>query len=153
MLITYGTPVQEHMADCLFCSIASGAIPSARVYEDEHTLAFLDINPLVLGHTLVIPKAHAERITQLAPEDAGAHLASVPRIVAAVEKATGAGGSTVAWNNGQAAGQEVGHMHLHIIPRHDSDAFGPIHALFAGTPKEEADDLDALAASIREALG
>lgn len=120
------------MSDCIFCRIADGEIPSTTIYEDDDVYAFLDANPLVEGHTLVIPKQHAEHLTDLDPETASAYFRHVPTIVDAVERGTDADGATLAWNNGTAAGQEVPHTHLHIVPRHHGDNHGPIHALFGG---------------------
>ncbi len=128
------------MSECIFCKILDGEIPSRTVYEDEDTLAFLDANPLVPGHTLVIPKDHIERLGQMQAPLAGRYFEPVPRIVKAVETATDADGATLAWNDGEAAGQEIPHAHLHIVPRHEGDKQGPIHALFSGTedvPDEE----------------
>ncbi len=129
------------MPECLFCQIAAGEIPAKTVYEDDDVLAFLDINPLAEGHTLVIPKVHAERLGDLDEPQASTYFANVPRIAAAVEKAVGAEGATVAWNDGEAAGQEVPHVHLHIIPRYRADNFGPIHALFEGPQETDLDDV------------
>lgn len=102
----------------LFEKIASGEIPSHKIYEDEHVFAFLDINPLSRGHTLVIPKQRYERLDQL-PEELGAAIGRVlPRIAAAVCQATGAGSFNVLCNAGRDAGQVVPHVHFHIIPWH-----------------------------------
>jgi histidine triad (HIT) family protein len=116
--------------DCVFCKIVDGDIPADKIYEDETVYAFLDANPLTEGHTLVIPKAHREQLPDLSETEAAAYFREVPRIVAAVEAATGADGATLAWNDGEAAGQEVPHTHLHIIPRTNEDGHGPVHALF-----------------------
>lgn len=134
------------MSECIFCKILDGDIPARTVYEDDETLAFLDANPLAPGHTLVVPKDHLERIGDMKPPLAGRYFEPVPRIVEAVETATSADGATLAWNDGEAAGQEVPHTHLHIVPRHRDDKHGPIHALFSGTtdlPEEEENELQA----------
>lgn len=138
---------------CLFCAIASGDIPSNRIHEDERTLAFLDINPLQRGHALVIPKAHADRLEDATPGDAAAVIQAAQRIAPALCEAVGATDATIAINNGPDAGQEVGHLHLHIIPRHQGDAAGPIHSLFADRPTPDADELTELAAQVASALG
>lgn len=124
--------------DCVFCSIVNGDIPADTVYEDEAVYAFLDANPLAKGHTLVIPKTHRERIHQLQDAEAAAYFKEIPRITAAVETAVDADGATLAWNDGEAAGQEVPHAHLHIVPRWEDDDIGPIHALF--TERTETSD-------------
>jgi histidine triad (HIT) family protein len=131
------------MSECIFCQIVDGEIPADVVYEDEHTVAFLDANPLAEGHTLVIPREHRERVGNLPEDEAGEYFRSVPKIVDAVENAVGADGATVAFNDGSAAGQEVPHAHLHIVPREHGDKHGPIHSLFTGADPtdEETDDL------------
>lgn len=143
-------PPGRIVSDCLFCAIASGAIPSAAVHEDERTLAFLDIQPLQRGHALVIPKAHAAKLEDADPADAAAVMQTAQRLVAPLCRAVGAMDATIAINNGPDAGQEVGHLHLHIVPRHAGDAEGPIHALFADRPTPDAGDLQELAATVRQ---
>ena len=137
---------------CLFCRIADGDLPSRTVYEDEATLAFLDINPLAAGHTLVVPKAHHEQVGELSPDLAGALFRAVAAVTPAVEAAADATASTVAINNGEAAGQEVPHLHVHVVPRHRDDGAGPIHGLFRDVPDLDDDEMDAIEADIRAAL-
>lgn len=143
----------DQMGDCLFCSIAAGDIPSAKVYDDDRVFAFLDINPLRRGHTLVVPKAHAERLEQADPEDAGALLKAAQKLGKTLADLTGDPDATLAINNGPGAGQEVGHVHLHIVPRASDDGVGPVHALFSERPDVPENDLKVLAAQIRDALG
>lgn len=138
------------MSECIFCRIIEGEIPADTVYEDEDVIAFMDANPLVEGHTLVVPRQHVERIGSLSPEQAGRYFQAVPAIVRAVQRVLDAEGATLAWNDGAAAGQEVPHAHLHIVPRYDGDAHGPIHALFGG---QDADaDTTKVAETIRDQL-
>jgi histidine triad (HIT) family protein len=106
------------MADTIFTKIINGEIPCHRVYEDAHVLAFLDINPLSKGHTLVIPKEPALQLDQLSDESAAAIGRALPRICRAVLKATGATAYNVLENNGSAAHQVVMHVHFHIIPKY-----------------------------------
>lgn len=107
--------------DCVFCNIASGQIPSVKIFENEHVLAFLDIGPVSDGHTLVIPKEHWDQLDQTPPE-VMSHIAKVlPMLSAAVQKAVNAEGYNVLCNNGHVAGQLVEHVHFHIIPRHTND--------------------------------
>jgi len=127
------------MSDCIFCDIVDGEIPATKVYEDDDVVAFLDAEPLAQGHTLVIPKQHATRLQDLSEEQAADYFRNVPQIAAAVEEAVDADGTTVVWNNGEAAGQEVMHLHLHIVPRSDEDSYGPVHTMFDG-PQPVADD-------------
>jgi histidine triad (HIT) family protein len=104
---------------CIFCRIAQKQVPASYVYEDEKVMALLDIKPLNEGHTLVIPKAHYESIFEI-PEDLVAHLHGVTkRIALAVKKATNADGISISQQNGKAAGQEIFHLHVHVIPRYE----------------------------------
>jgi histidine triad (HIT) family protein len=112
------------MADCVFCRIVAGEIPCTKVFEDGLCLAFLDIGPISPGHTLLIPKAHYETIHQM-PVDEAAHLARhIPVLAAAVQKAVSAEGINVLQNNGRCSGQEVFHVHVHLIPRWPEDGLG-----------------------------
>lgn len=105
------------MADTIFQKIIDGEIPCHRIYEDEHVLAFLDINPLSAGHTLVIPKEPAERLEQLSDESAAAIGRVLPRLCRAIMKATGTANYNILQNNGSPAHQLVMHVHFHIIPK------------------------------------
>jgi histidine triad (HIT) family protein len=109
--------------NCIFCKIVAGEIPSTKVFEDDACVAFLDIGPLADGHVLLIPRGHYETIDQMSADQAGAMLGNLPALVAAVRKATGCAGVNVLQNNGKAAHQEVGHVHVHIIPREPGDKF------------------------------
>jgi len=107
------------MAETIFSKILRGEVPCHRVYEDDHVLAFLDINPVSRGHTLVIPKEPAATLDQLSDEAAAAIGRVLPRISRAVLAATGTQHFNVLQNNGAAAHQAVFHVHFHIIPKHD----------------------------------
>ena len=110
------------MDDCVFCKIVNAEIPSTKVYEDEQVLAFLDIAPGNKGHTLVVPKGHYVRLTDI-PEDVLGHLmAVVQKLAPAVVGATGAPAYNVEQANGGEAGQLVPHAHFHIIPRFAEDS-------------------------------
>ena len=112
-------------ASCIFCRIVLRQAPAEIVHEDERVLAFLDIHPAGDGHTLVIPKAHADDIWDL-PEDDGAAIWRVSqRLAAAIRSAFDPPGLYVRQANGRAAGQEVMHFHLHLIPRGGSSGLGP----------------------------
>ncbi|MFB6311253.1 MAG: HIT family protein [Salinirussus sp.] len=134
--------------DCLFCGIVAGDVPGRIVHETDDTVAFLDVNPLAEGHTLVVPRAHRKRIGDLAPAEAGALFRAVADVVPAVETALDAPATTVAVNNGPAAGQEIDHVHVHIVPRYHSDGAGPIHRLFSDRPTVGEERMDDLAAAI-----
>ncbi|KZN25064.1 HIT family hydrolase [Haladaptatus sp. R4] len=134
--------------DCIFCQIVAGDIPSKTVYEDDSVLAFLDVNPLAPGHTLVITKDHYETLSDL-PEDTATDLFSaLHELTPAVETAVDADASNVAFNNGEASGQEVPHIHGHIIPRFEDDGGKPIHAVAGDRPDLSDDELDEIAADI-----
>lgn len=105
------------MAETIFHKIVAGEIPCHRVYEDEHVLAFLDVGPLSRGHTLVIPKVHAETLDQLDEEHAAAIGRVLPKLCRAVMRATGATAYNILQNNGVEAHQAVFWVHFHIIPK------------------------------------
>ena len=128
--------------DCVFCAIAAGEIPCFKVYEDELALAYLDINPFSEGHTLVIPKAHTTGLLDTPEETLAALLARVKKVAAHLKSALGCDGFHVLQNNGAAAGQTVGHIHFHIVPRRNGD---PIE--FANRPGD-MEHLKALAARV-----
>jgi histidine triad (HIT) family protein len=105
------------MEDCIFCKIVRGDIPCFKIYEDDRVLAFEDINPISEGHTLIIPKAHAENLWEIPPEDLIAiHLAS-RRIVRAIREVLNPDGVAVLQLNGRGTNQVVMHYHLHLMPR------------------------------------
>lgn len=110
------------MAETVFSKILRGEIPCHRVYEDDRVLAFLDVNPLSRGHTLVIPKQPVATLDQLSDDDAAAIGRALPRIARAVLAATGAAHFNILQNNGAPAHQAVHHVHFHIIPKHDDGA-------------------------------
>jgi histidine triad (HIT) family protein len=134
--------------DCIFCQIVAGDIPSRTVYEDDTVLAFLDANPLSPGHTLVIPKDHHERLNDVPSDVAGDVFETLHALVPSVEDAVDAPATTVAFNNGEEAGQEVPHVHGHIVPRFEDDGGRPIHALVSERPDLADDELDDIAADI-----
>lgn len=107
------------MAETIFSKIIAGSIPSHKVYEDEHVLAFLDVGPLSRGHTLVIPKEPAVTLDELSDDAAAAVGRVLPRICRAVKKVTGCAGYNLLQNNGGIAHQVVMHVHFHIIPKND----------------------------------
>lgn len=111
------------MDNCIFCKIVSGVIPSTKVYENEHVVAFLDINPVNIGHSLVIPKEHFENIYE-APEEIMVEMMKAAKKIAVAVKALPSDGVNVTMNNDAHAGQVIFHAHIHIIPRHKEDGFG-----------------------------
>jgi histidine triad (HIT) family protein len=136
------------MADTVFSKIIAGEIPCHRVYEDEFVLAFLDVNPLARGHTLVIPKEPAETLDQLSDDGAAALGRVLPRICRAVRRVTGASAYNVLQNNGSTAHQNVMHVHFHVIPKP-----GPGRGLGIGWPTHELGDEGAeLASELQKAV-
>lgn len=105
--------------ECLFCAIAAGEAGGHRVLDDGTAVAFLDARPLFPGHVLVVPRRHAETLTDLLPEEIGPFFTRVRRIAGAVERGTGAAGSFVAANN--RVSQSVPHFHVHVVPRNRKD--------------------------------
>ncbi len=135
------------MPETIFSKILRGEIPCHKVYEDDHVLAFLDINPIAHGHTLVIPKEPAETLDKLSDDAAAAIGRVLPRISRAVLAATNATAFNVLQNNGPAAHQAVVHVHFHIIPKHDDNT-----GLGIGWPAGKLADGAALASAIASAL-
>jgi histidine triad (HIT) family protein len=136
-------------AHCVFCKIVAGQIPCWKVYEDEVVLAFLDIGPLVRGHTLVIPKQHHATMMETPAASLAAINERLPKIARAVLAATGTRACHVLLNNGPEAQQSVGHLHYHILPRVGGDSFRiPWNA---GTLDKQAGA--SLAAAVAGAIG
>ena len=117
--------------DCIFCKIAAGEIPCSKIYENDSVIAFLDIGPLSEGHSLVIPKAHYDKFDQCPPELLSDLAVCTGKIASAIVSGLGCEGYNVLCNNGTAAGQEVDHVHFHVIPRNSGDA------VFSQWPKKE----------------
>lgn len=133
------------MAETIFQKIINGQIPCHRVYEDEHVLAFLDVQPLSRGHTLVIPKEPAPTMDKLSDDAAAAIGRVLPRICRAVMQATQCEHYNILQNNGAPAHQAVFHLHFHIIPKPNAD-----EGLEIGWPAQKLDAQDA--ASLANAI-
>ena len=106
------------MNDCLFCKIIAGEVQSHKLYEDEDVYAFLDIGPVSRGHTLIIPKNHAENLTEGTEDDAAKLMRAVHKLAPKITKALGASGYNLGMNHGADAGQLVFHTHIHLMPRY-----------------------------------
>jgi histidine triad (HIT) family protein len=140
------------MADTIFGKIIAGEIPCHKVYEDERVLAFLDINPLTRGHTLVVPKEPAETLDKLSDESAAALGRVLPRICRAVIAATGVTQYNVLENNGPEAHQAVFHVHFHIIPRPNSnEGLGMSWAARSLDSKEAAELVKSITTALQKA--
>ena len=109
--------------ECLFCKIIGGAVPATRVYEDENVIAILDINPVNIGHTLVISKAHYDNLYTLPADLLSAMSLVVQKLAIAIKHAVAADGINIEMNNERAAGQLLDHAHIHIVPRYENDGF------------------------------
>lgn len=109
------------MIDCIFCKIRDGEAPSHKIYEDENVYAFLDIFPAAKGHTLIIPKNHAEDLNSGSEDDAANLMRAVHKLAPKIVKALCATGYNLGMNHGKDAGQLVFHTHLHLIPRFEGD--------------------------------
>ena len=135
---------------CIFCRIIRGEIPSYKIYEDERTLAFLDISPSAPGHTLIIPKAHVARVEDLSEEDAEALFNTLHGLVGGIQDALGVPSSTIGINNGPESGQEVPHVHIHVIPRTGGDRGRIIQGLVQSLDRPSAEEMLRFAERIRE---
>jgi histidine triad (HIT) family protein len=136
------------MSDCIFCRIVARQIPATVVYEDEHTLAFMDLGQVNPGHVLVAVKKHAENLYALDDTQAGAVLRAAAQVASAIRDAFTPPGLSVYQANGKAAGQTVFHYHVHLVPRHDGDGM----ALSWPVKNPPREQLEAHAAKIRASL-
>ena len=137
---------------CVFCRIAKGEAPALNVYEDEKAVAFLDIHPSAPGHTLIIPKAHVARVEDLPENDAAALFRALHRLVGPIQVAVDASASTIGINNGRESGQEVPHVHIHVIPRSRGDRGGIIQGVSRVHGRLSKDEMEMIAERIRARL-
>ncbi len=135
----------------MFCRIIGGEIISHKVYEDERTLAFLDIHPSTPGHTLIVPKAHIARVEDLSDGDAEALFGTLHKVVGGIQEAVGAPASTIGVNNGRESGQEVPHVHIHVIPRSRGDR-GDIIQGIARSHRPDNDEMIEISEKIRRKI-
>ena len=120
--------------NCLFCKIADKIISVAEIYEDSTALGFLDINPIAPGHTLVIPKIHAENILDLTDNQIGTLFKAVQNTASLLQEKLNPQGFTIGINHGKMGGQMIDHLHIHIIPRFEGDGGGSLHAVVKNPP-------------------
>ena len=133
--------------DCIFCKIAKKEISSKIVTETENSIAFLDVFPLSRGHTLIIPKHHYEKVQDITVDDNTDLFETLRKVVSKVDKITGS--TLLAIHNGKESGQEIPHVHVHLIPRKPGDLAGPVHSMFKNRPKLSDDELDKLCTEIK----
>ncbi|MFA5946955.1 MAG: HIT family protein [Patescibacteria group bacterium] len=131
---------------CIFCEIVAGNIPALKIYENDKVIAFLDINPVAKGHTLVIPKNHANDLAAGSVEDSLELMKVIHDLAPKIVKAVGASGYNLGMNHGFDAGQEVLHTHIHIMPRYNGD----VRSFVKTHPVKE--ELQAVADEIRAKL-
>lgn len=135
--------------DCIFCKIINGEIPSAKVYEDDHVYAFLDISQVTKGHTLIIPKTHTKNIYEAPANVASEFFARVPKIANAIKAAYQPIGMNLLNNNEKPADQSVFHLHIHLIPRYgDNDGYSANWEVHSDA--YETSDLTEIASKINE---
>ena len=131
--------------DCIFCKIVAGEIPSEIIQEDEHTVAFMDINPWTRGHALVIPKEHSRNIHEISTDSLAAVMGAAKRLAAKARDNLGADGINLLNSTEPAAWQTVFHFHVHVIPRYEDD---PLQ--LPGRPQDvEQDELARIAEELR----
>lgn len=132
--------------DCIFCKIISREIPAEIVFEDENSLAFLDIFPRAPGHTVVIPKEHCANIIESSSAQTSTLFLTVKRITGILQSTFSPDGFTIGINHGEAAGQTVPHLHVHVMPRFAGDKGSNLHGVVNNAPKE---DLKTIGARMR----
>ncbi|MEX2054491.1 MAG: HIT family protein [Candidatus Colwellbacteria bacterium] len=126
---------------CAFCQIVEGSIPSYDIYQDDNTMAFLEINPSAPGHAMVIPKKHIEDFMDLDSQTMVEVMKSVQKVSKMIEKALGADNFTIGVNSGKIVGRHVEHVHVHIIPRFVDDGGDYIQGVVANLPKETLEEI------------
>jgi histidine triad (HIT) family protein len=131
--------------ECIFCKIVAGELPAQKVHEDEHTIAFMDINPATRGHALVIPRRHARDLTEIPPEDLQAVAVAAQRLARRMADRLDIDGINLLNSCGEAAWQTVFHFHLHVIPRYRND---PLRLPWVPGPGDE-DEIAAAAEALR----
>lgn len=129
------------MENCIFCKIIRGEIPNYTVYQDDHCLAFLDIHPVTKGHVVVIPKVHAETLLDLNDESIKEFFVGVKRTQERIQTILSPDGFNVGWNHGDAGGQAVKHLHVHILPRWNGDGGGSMHSVVKKESDVSVEDL------------
>ena len=128
--------------DCVFCKIVNGEIKSRLIMESKNSIAFLDAFPVTKGHTLVIPKTHYGKIQDMSQDDSVDLFRVVYGVVSKIDKITGS--TLLAIHNGKESGQEIPHVHVHLIPRQSDDLAGPVHSMFKNRPNLSDEEFDEL---------
>jgi len=134
--------------DCIFCKIVKKEIPAKIIFETEKSLAFMDAFPLTKGHSLVVTKTHYEKVQDISKEDNADLFETVRRTISKVDKITDA--TLLAVHNGKQSGQEVPHVHVHLIPRSSEDSAGPVHSMFPNPPQLSDKDIQTIYEKLKE---
>ena len=129
------------MDTCIFCKIARGEIPCHKVYKDAHAIAFLDIKPHARGHTVVIPRTHAETSFDLGEKEIYELTMAVQNTMKRIQAILSPDGFNVGWNHNPAGGQVVPHLHVHIFPRYTDDGGGSMHSIIKNPGKDSVDEI------------
>lgn len=129
------------MDTCLFCKIVRGEIKAEKIYEDDTVIAFLDIMPRSPGHTMVIPKTHAENFSELPREHVGPFFEAVQHVTGMIKKGLNPDAFTLGMNHGRVSGQEVDHMHFHIMPRWKGDGGHSVQSVVSNKPTESIETI------------
>ncbi len=136
------------MEECIFCKIVAGELPSFSLYEDEATVAFMDINPANEGHVLVVPKEHAKDLYEISDQALSAAMVTAKKVAGAIARTLNPGGINLVQANGPAAAQSVFHFHVHVMPRYEGDEL----KLNWGMRSGDKDAIGAVAERIRASL-
>lgn len=135
--------------NCIFCEIVNGNISARVITQNDNAIAFLDAFPLSKGHTLIIPKKHYSKVQDMDKINSSSIFDLLRNVTAAVEEATRTNASTIAIHNGVDAGQEILHVHIHIIPRTLDDGAGPVHSMFKNRPNIDHLEMDSMLHKIK----
>ena len=138
--------------NCIFCKIAQKKIDAKIIDENENAIAFLDAYPLTAGHTLVITKNHYAKLQDVEFDQINQLFSLVNKILPSIEKGTGVQGTLIAIHNGKDAGQEIPHLHVHIVPRKLGDGGGSIHSMFDSSHRLEEGEMIKVFRKIKEQL-
>ena len=127
--------------NCLFCKIINKEIPAEIIYEDSEAIAVLDVHPRAPGHTMVLPKVHAENILDLPDEKIEGIFKAVKKVTELLNKSLKPDGFTIGINHGKVSGQTIDHLHIHIMPRWFNDGGGSVHDVVNNPPKENLEEI------------
>jgi histidine triad (HIT) family protein len=134
--------------DCIFCKIVKREIPAKIIAETGKSLAFIDAFPLTKGHSLVIPKNHYAKVQDIATDDYADLFETVRKVISKVDKISNA--TLLAVHNGKESGQEIPHVHVHLIPRSAEDSAGPVHSMFKDRPKLSESEINQIHEKLKE---